>query len=62
MDAVAHLCAEDVVDEAVLGDPAEAGERGRAHNRLEVVPVTADGGSGARNTRLDPLLQLLRSR
>ena len=62
MNAVADLCAKDVVDKPVLGDAAEARERRGAHNSLEVVPVTADDGSSARDTRLDPLLQLLRSR
>ena len=62
MNAVTDLCAKDVVDKPVLCDAAQARERGRAHNRLEVVPVTADDGSSARDTRLDPLLQLLRSR
>ncbi len=60
MDAVAHLGAENVVDEAVLGDARQAGERGSRDDRVEVVAVTRDLGSSARNPRLDPLLQLLR--
>jgi hypothetical protein len=59
MDAAAHLVAEHVVHEPVLGDAAEALERGRGHDRVEVVPVAADLGSGAGNSRLDPLFQLL---
>lgn len=59
MDAVAHFGAEHVVDEAVLSDAAEACERGRGHDRIEVMPVAPDLGSGAWNPGLDPLLQLL---
>ena len=59
MDAVAHLSAEHVVDEAVLGDPAQARERGRRDDGVEVVAVTGDLGPSPGNSRLDPLLQLL---
>jgi len=59
MDAIAHLAAEYVVDKAVLGDAAQAGERGSRDDGVEMVAVTGYQGSSARNTRLDPLLQLL---
>ena len=62
MDAVPNLAPEDVVDEAVLGDAAEALERGRGDDRVEVVPVAANLGAGAGNPGLDSLFQLLWSR
>ena len=62
MDAAAHLVTEHVVHEPVLGDAAEALERGRGHDRVEVVPVASDFGAGAGDPGLDPLFQLLWSR
>ena len=62
MDAVADFPTEHVVDEPVLGDAGEAVERGRRHDRVEVVPVTANLGAGTGNPSLDPLFQLLWSR
>ena len=47
VDAVAELVAEHVIHEPVLGDPAEALERGRRDDRVEVVPVAGDLGAGA---------------
>jgi hypothetical protein len=59
MDAVAELAAEHVVDEAVLGDPREAGEHGGDDHGLEVVAVIAPNiSSRAGDPGLDPLLQL----
>jgi len=60
MNAIAHLGSEHVVDEAMLGDASQAGERGSRDDGVEVVAVTGDLGSSARNPRLNPLLQLLR--
>ena len=62
MDAVADLGAEHVVDKLVLGDAAEARERGRADDRLEVVAVADDVGAGAGDPGLDPVLQLVGDR
>src|SRR5579862_130717 len=59
VDAIADLAPEDVVDEAVLGDAAQAGERGSRDDGIEVMAVTGHLGSSTRNPRLDPLLQLL---
>ena len=59
MDAVANLAPEHVVHEAVLGDAVEALERGRGHDRVEVVSVATDVGTGTGNPGLDPLLKLL---
>lgn len=61
MDPVPHLGAEDVVDEPVLGDPAEALERGRGHDGIEMMAVAVDFGSGPWNAGFDPFLQLLGS-
>ena len=58
MDAVAELGAEHVVNKLVLGDAAEAGESRAFNDRVEVGPVTADGGAGAGNRCLDTILQL----
>jgi len=62
MDAVADFATEHVVHEPVLGDAAEAVERGRRHDRVEVVTVAVNLGAGAGNPGLDPLFQLLWSR
>jgi hypothetical protein len=59
VDAVTDLVAEHVIDEAVLGDAAEAVEYWRGDDSVEVVPVAADIGSGTWNPCLDPLLQFL---
>ena len=62
MYAVANLRAEDVVDEPVLRDPAEAIERGRRYDGAEVMTVARDRRSGTRNRRFDPVLQLFGGR
>ena len=59
MDAVAHFGAEHVVYEAMLSDPAEALERGRGNDCVEVVPVARNLCPGARNSCLNAVLQLL---
>ena len=59
MDAVAELGTEDVVHQAMLGDPAEPVEGGSGDNRLEVVSVAGDVRLRAGDARLDALLQLL---
>ena len=59
MDAVAELGTEDVVHQAMLGDPAEPAECGGSDHRLEVVAVAGDVCLGAGDARLDSLLQLL---
>ncbi len=61
MDPIPHLGAEHVVDEPVLGDPAEALERGRGDDGIEMVAVAVDFGSGSGNAGFDPFLQLLGS-
>ncbi len=61
MDPVSHLGAEDVVDEPVLGYPAEALERGRSHHGIEMLAVAVDFRSSPRDAGLDTLLQLLGS-
>src|SRR5215207_1719048 len=59
VDAVAELAVEDVVDEAMLGDPRESRERRGGDDRLEVVPVIAgDLGSRAGDAGLDARLEL----
>ena len=55
MDAVADLGAEHVVDEPVLGDPAQAPNAPR-DDRVEVVAVAGDFGAGAGDPGLDPCL------
>ena len=62
MDAVAELGAEDVVDQTVLGDPAQPAEGGAADHGVEMVPVAGDLGDGPPGSSLDPVLQLLWSR
>ena len=59
MYTVAHFVAEHVVDEAVLGDTAEAFEGGGRNHRVEVMPVADHLGPSTRYSRLDPLFQLL---
>jgi iron-sulfur cluster assembly protein len=59
VDAVTELGSENVVDQAVLGEAAEAGERRRLDRRVEMVSVAADLGAGSGDPRLDPLLQLV---
>ena len=61
MDAVSHLGAKDVVDEPVLGYPAEALERGSSHHGVEMLAVTLDLRSSPGDAGLDTLLQLLGS-
>jgi len=58
VDAAAHFGAEDVVDEAVLGDAAEALESGRGDDRIEVVPIAGDLSPSTGNPGLDALPQL----
>ena len=54
MDSIAELVAEHVVNQSVLGDPRHALERGRGHDRIELVTVTGNVGDGAGNPGLDP--------
>jgi hypothetical protein len=54
MDAVAQLGAENVVDQAVLGDSGHALKGGSRDDRVEVVTVAGDLGDGAGNPGLDP--------
>jgi hypothetical protein len=61
VDPITHLGAEHVVNEPVLSDPAQTRERARGDDRVEVVPVAGDLGTGPRNPGLDPLFQLLGS-
>ena len=58
MDTVAEFGAEHVIHKLVLGDAAETGKRRALNDRIEVGPVTADGGAGAGNRCLDTILQL----
>ena len=46
MDPVAEFGAEHVVNKLVLGDAAQAGKRGCCDDRLEVVAVAGDVGTG----------------
>jgi hypothetical protein len=57
--AVAHLSAEHVIDETVLSDAAEAGERRRRDDGAEVMAVSGDLGLGPGYPCLDALFQLL---
>jgi hypothetical protein len=59
MDPVTELGAEHVVHEAMLRESAEARKRRRRHDRVEMVAVARDLGSGTRDSGLDTLLQLL---
>ncbi len=59
MDPVTELGTEHVVNKLVLGDAAEAGERRSLDDRLEVVTVAGDIGTGSRNPSLDAILQLV---
>jgi len=59
MDPIAHLRAEHVVDEPVLGDPWQVPEGVGGNDRVEVVAVAGDGRVRAGNPRLDPRLELL---
>ena len=59
MDPVAELGAEHVVNKLVLGDAAETGKRWAFNDRVKVGTITADGGAGAGNRRLDTILQLI---
>ena len=55
----AELAVEHVVDEAVLGDPREAGERGRDHDGLKWWPSSPwTSALRAGDAGLDALLQL----
>ncbi len=62
MDALAQFGAEHVIDEPVLGDPAEATERVSRNDSGEMVPVTGNLRVRAGNSGLDPRLQLVGSR
>jgi hypothetical protein len=61
VDAATHLVAEHVVDELVLGDPAQPGERAGLDDRLEMLAIAANFSSRARYPGLDPLLQFIGS-
>lgn len=58
MNPVADLSAEHVVNKLVLGDPAQARERGAGDQRLKVSSITADLGARSGDSGFDPLLQL----
>ena len=60
MDAVADFPTEHVVDEPVLGDPAESGECRGLDDRVEVMAVAGDLRAGSGNTGFDPVPQLIR--
>jgi hypothetical protein len=60
MDPVADLGAKNVIDQPVLGNPAEALKRGRRYDGVEVMAVSGNLGSGAGDAGLDPFLELLR--
>ena len=60
MDTVAELGAENVVDETVCRDPAQARERGRADDRFEVMTIPGHRRDRARNPGLDALPDLIR--
>jgi hypothetical protein len=59
VDPVADLGTEHAVNKFVLGDPTEAGKRWALDDRLEVLPVAADIGSGTRDRSFDAILQLI---
>jgi hypothetical protein len=59
VDAVAKLGAEDVVDEAVLGDTAQALKGRSGDYGVEMVTVSGDLRAGPRDRRLDALLELV---
>jgi hypothetical protein len=60
VDPVAELGAEHVVNKLVLGDAAEARERGAFDDRLEVSSVAGDIGARSRDRGFDAILQLVR--
>ena len=65
MDGAADLGPEDRVHAAVLLDPAHAGELLRDDSGPEMVPAAGEIdhlGLGARDGRLDALLELIRAR
>lgn len=57
MYAVPNLRPKHVVDELMLGDPAQTRKRARLDGRLKVLAVTGHLGTRAGNAALDPLLQ-----
>lgn len=59
MDPPADLRPKHVVDEPVLGDPSQTLEGWGGDRGVEVVPVTGDLGTRARNPRLDSSFQLI---
>lgn len=58
MNPAAQLIAEDLVHEAVLGDPGKAVECRREDDGIEVVPVPSNVRRGPRDSGLDAGLQL----
>jgi hypothetical protein len=58
VDAAAELAAEHAVDEPVLSDAAEAAERRRRDDGIEVMTVPGHGGPGTWNPGLDTRLEL----
>ncbi len=60
MDPVTDLGAEHVIDQPVLGDPAEALEGRGRDDGVEVMAVPGNLGLGAGNPGFDPFLELLR--
>jgi hypothetical protein len=62
VDAPAHFGAENVIHEAMLSNATEPAESGGRDDRVEVMAVAGHLGARAGNSRLDPLLELLRRR
>jgi len=62
MDPIADIAAEHVVNEPVLGDPADPTECRRGHDRVEVAAVAGHLGTRSRDAGLDPILQFPRGR
>ena len=59
MDATTKLVAEDVVDQTVLGDTAQAFEARRRYDGIEVMAIAGDLGSAVWYAGLDAGLQLV---
>jgi hypothetical protein len=53
VDAVAELRSQDIVDDPVLGDPAQASEGWRSDDGAEVPPVACHGGARVWDFSLD---------
>ena len=59
MNAATKLVPEHVIYQSVLGQAAQAVERRRRYDGIEVVPIAGNLGSGAGNRGLDSLLELV---